>query len=451
MDEYMVVQQLMNLYCFDMMRYRYMTKDGKYHTVKAPYDERLVFEHLAGEKTMCVYARERNTVFETFDIDESDQENVRLLIEKLESCGISRDKVYVSTSGNKGYHVDIFFDAPVWKSDVENFYNYLISDPEIAKIRMESKPGRNGAIKVPLGINFRTGRRCWYLDRETLEPIERTDYVFEIEKICAEDFAQIVYICNKEKKKADIMRAKASPCKVHRPKKFVARNEPTVMAPGQRHDKMLKKAVWLRAVGGDADEIYDELIKWVNRQDPSLIGSSWKEIEDDACRIANDVAKHYEVKAKQKREFSHAAQAISREDMEIILGAPTKTARKAAFLICAYCRAFGMCSMGYDRMAQVLGVTYQTAFNAVKVLIECGVIEKKKVGGVAYSDGKPVLVANEYAWITKQSDGGIRFTISEVSSDFMRVYYRALCDIFDQDILEKRLTRSELEELKKWK
>lgn len=448
MDEYVVIQQLMNLYCFDMTRYRYMTPNGEYHTVKLPYDETLIYEHLEGKKTVCVYARERNTIFHTFDVDESDPVKVHLVIDKLVGIGIPRDKIYVSTSGNKGYHIDLFFDAPVWKSDVEGVFNYVVRDPVIAAIRMECKPGRKGAIKIPLGINFKTGRRCWYVDRDTLEPIERNDYVFEIQKMSAADFAQIAYICNKEKKKEDILLAKANPRKPQKPRKFVARNEPTITAPGQRHDKMLQKAVWLRAVGGEADDIYEELIRWVKRQDPSMIGSSWKEIDDDASRIAIDVAKQYEVKTKQKKNMVHRTDEISRSDMETVISAPTKTARKAAFLICAYCRAFGVCSMGYDRMAQILGVTYQTAFNAVKALIECGVIEKKKVGGVTYSDGKPVLVANEYAWSIKQIDGGIKFAVSEVSSDFLRVYYRALCDVFERQILEKRLTRSELEEVK---
>lgn len=451
MEEYVVVQQLMNLYCFDMTRYRYMTPDGKYHTVKEAYGETEIFEHLDGKKTMCVYARERNTIFHTFDIDEADPGKVHLVIEKLKKLGIPSDMIYVSISGNKGYHIDLFFDAPVWKSDAEGIFNYIMRDPEIVKIKMECKPGRNGAIKIPLGINFKTGRRCWYVNQETLEPIERYDYVFEIQKMSAADFAQIAYICNKEKKKDDILLAKASPRRPQKQRKFEARNEPTITALGQRHDKMLQKAVWLRAVGGDADDIYEELIKWINRQDPSLIGSSWKEIDDDASRIARDVARRYEVKAKQKNNIVRRTDEINRNDMEVILAAPTKTARKAAFLICAYCRAFGVCSMGYDRMAQILGVTYQTAFNAVKALIECGAIEKKKVGGVAYSDGKPVLIANEYIWKEKQIDGGIKFTISDVSSDFLRVYYSALCDTFEQDILEKRLTRSELEESKIWR
>lgn len=457
MDEYVVIQQLLNLYCFDMTRYRYMSPDGKYHTMKIPYDETVLFEHLDGKKTVCVYAKEKNTIFHCFDVDEPDPDKIHKLVNKLVGCGIQRDFIYVSTSGNKGYHVEIFFDRPVWKSLAENFFNYLMRDPEIASIKMECKPGRNGAIKLPLGINFKTGRRCWYVDQDTLAPIESMDYIFCVQKMSAEDFEQIVYICNKEKKIEDIELAKQKTIKRTKPRKIPLRNEPVITALGQRHDKMLQKAVWLRCVGGEAEDIFEELINWVNRQDMSLIGSNWKEIEEDAYRMANDVVKHYEPKVTMRKHSVRHSQKLDRTDIQIILNAPTRSARKVAFLICASIKVFGVCSIGYDRIAQILGITTPTAFNSVKALIESGVVRKRKTGGVIYTDGEPRLVANEYVLcddLPVYESINIKcecpVSMGEINSSFNDNYYGALMKMCDADTLSKYMTKSELEECMKY-
>jgi len=456
-DEIIVIQQLQNLYCFDMTRYRYMTSDGQYHSVKIPFDETELFEHLDGKKTLCVYARQRNTIFQCFDVDESNPEHIHVLVRKLVESGIPEEYIYISISGNKGYHVEIFFDGPVWKSDVENFYNCLRRDPEIAKIKMECKPGRNGAIKLPLGINFRTGRRCWYVDRDTLEPIESMDYVFSIQKMSAAEFCKVVHECNKQRKVADIMLAKKNAGKQkNKQKKYSVRNEPVITAPGQRHDKMLQRAVWLRTMGGEADDIYEELMNWIERQDPSLITSSWKEIEDDAERIAHDVVCKYEVKAVQRRKFSCGQQKLDKRDIEIILNEPTKTARKAAFLVCASCKVYGSCGLGYEKISQILGVTYQTAFNAIKALIKNGIIEKKKVGGIVYTDGEPRLLANEYVLCDNipiydpiEITSDFQVSLREMCTSFNEYYYKTLAKMCHEKDLAKYLTRSELEECRK--
>ena len=457
MEKIIIIQQLQNLYCFDMTRYRYMSPDGQYHTLKATYDETELFEHLEGKKTICVYARERNTIFQCFDVDESDPESIHKLIAKLVESGIPEDFIYISTSGNKGYHVEIFFDEPVWKSDVENFYNCLCRDPEIAKIKMECKPGRNGAIKLPLGINFKTGRRCWYVDRNTLEPIESLDYVFCIQKMSAVEFCKVVYECNKKRKVADIQQAKKNAgTRKASPKKYGIRNEPRITSPGQRHDKMLQRAVWLRTIGGEADDIYEELMNWISRQDPALINSTWKEIEDDAERIARDVVRKYEVKAVQRKKFGGGQQKLDQRDIAIILNAPTKTARKAAFLVCASCKVYGSCSLGYERISQILGVTYQTAFNAIKALISSGVIEKKKVGGIVYSDGEPRLLPNEYvlgssipSYEPIEVSDGFQLSLQEMCASFNEYYYGMLGKMCKKEDLVKHFTKSELEECMK--
>ena len=455
MDEYLIVKRLMDLYCFNTYRYGYMYPGG-YRSNVQNLDETVLYAHLSGEKTVCVYARERNTMFQCYDVDESDPEHVRALIDKLAAEGIPRERIYVSMSGNKGYHVEYFFDEPVWKSRIENFFDYIRRDPVIGGIKMECRPIRKLTIKIPLGVNFKTGRRCWYVDRETLEPIEDPGYVFKIERIEARKFAEIVKRCNTAAKIEDIALAKAAMAKGSGHSKRVAKKygrgtEPTITGSGQRHEMMLKKAVWLRSIGGDEEDIYCELMNWVRRQDMTLIRSGMSEIENDARRIAVDVVRKYEVRTPTKQlVVKRGPAAIEATDMRVILAGKNRNERKVAMLVCAFCKAYGKCSLGYERIAKIIGVTYKTAYNAVQGLMEAGIIEKKKTGGIAYNHGSPVLQANEYVMATGmpvgvscEVFGRVPIDMERVTDGFDRFYYGAIARMCGEDAIENCLTKNE--------
>src|SRR5699024_12407077 len=46
-------------------------------------------------------------------------------------------------------------------------------------------------VKLPLVIHQRTGNRCWFVDNETLEPIESFDYILDIEPMSADAIMEI--------------------------------------------------------------------------------------------------------------------------------------------------------------------------------------------------------------------------------------------------------------------
>ncbi|QCX33663.1 hypothetical protein FDN13_08090 [Caloramator sp. E03] len=68
----------------------------------------LLEAHLDGRLTIGVFGNINSTKFICFDIDfkkpQKAKEAVYKLIEAIEQFGIPRDYIYVSSSGNKGYH-----------------------------------------------------------------------------------------------------------------------------------------------------------------------------------------------------------------------------------------------------------------------------------------------------------------------------------------------------------
>lgn len=138
---------------------------------------RAVCRHLNRQIAISVFAGAYSSKFICFDVDYPDLFEVKKLIEILNGYGVSRDLIYVSTSGGKGYHVEIFFDGLVYTEQLRKFYDCVCVDGNFDPHKIEFRPTNGQAIKLPLSVHFKTGRVCWYLDRDTLQPIEDPAYV----------------------------------------------------------------------------------------------------------------------------------------------------------------------------------------------------------------------------------------------------------------------------------
>lgn len=454
-EQYRIVKQLMSLYCYNKYEHRYMYIDANNNVqYKDPHQEITfpdLYDHLDGNRAISVYGRKYTTKFMTFDVDENSPEKVKLLINRMADDGIPRERIYVSTSGNKGYHIDVFFDDGVLKSLVENYYHDIRRDPIIKEINFEVFPIRHETIKIPLGVNLKTGRRCWYVDRETLEPYEGDyDYIMSIQPILSREFVSMVYALNKKAKAEDIEIAKTRKFekKKTQRKKFSTKGEPVITEPGQRHQLMCKRAVYLRCIGGDEETIFNELIAWVGRQDPNLIGSSDREIERDAASIARDVVKKYEVAVKDTnpKPTQGGGSYINGSDIQLALCAPTRQSRMVAFLLCLYCRKFGTCKMGYDRIAEKVGMSPRGVFKAIEKLIAAGIVEKVSQGKLVQYDGGPMLMPNEYKVVypgVQDNTIKVKFNLNKLD-DFPGFYYQTLVETCGIKMLKKYLTANEI-------
>ena len=457
MRKYDVLQKLFQLYCFDSTRFVYMypVKEndmwtGKYSKGNGSITFADLRSHIERKKTICVYAREKDTKFMCFDVDESDPTHVKLLLDKLESFGIRRDRVYISMSGKKGYHIDVFFDCPVWKTRIEEFFQYLRKDPEIAGIDMEIRPINNTNIKMPLGMNFRTGMCCWYVDRETLEPITNFEYVLDIQPISGAWFDEMVHRLNSESFNDNLAKLKADrqPTTHRRERAFSKSGEPVLRQRGQRHEMMLKRAIYVRRMGATEGEIYDELMDWVSRQDRSLIRSTDKEIEDDALRIASDVFQRYEVAARKGPVAYQKTDRIFKSDIDLVWRAGSKVARKVMMLFISYYNRYGKCIIGHERIAKIIGSSERRVFDLVRELEKTGLVIRKSTGGVGIRNGQRMLLANEYEIVSCERNGdSVPYSIEDVDSNFDAFYYGTLMALCDQKELKEHLTRTEVRKI----
>lgn len=176
-------------------RRKYIYQDGEVYK-QANVDKRSnnfpltdvsIKRHLEGTKTYGVFNANTVNKFITFDIDFSDDMPMarwaaRKLVDVLyRDFSVPFNDIHVSYSGNKGYHIDLFLDKPIKLSDAVAFYEKVRKHAELTEQEVEFRPTYKQGVKLPLGVHAKTGNRCWFVDRETLEPIESFDYLNDVE------------------------------------------------------------------------------------------------------------------------------------------------------------------------------------------------------------------------------------------------------------------------------
>ena len=84
-----------------------------------------IHNHLRGVYNVAVFCSQKSSKFICFDVDINDGGVVRKLIDVLVDLGFDRERIYISISGGKGYHVEIFFDKVVANESIANYKSEL--------------------------------------------------------------------------------------------------------------------------------------------------------------------------------------------------------------------------------------------------------------------------------------------------------------------------------------
>ena len=185
--------------------------DGSYVTCPNPNSQQKplndfnIKDHLMHKRTYGIYVN-KVTKFVAFDIDGCTLSNAghikHLLINCLTNLGFEREYIFTVFSGSKGYHVYLFFEEPYHVNIVNIMQSAIINKLEASfKIskgwgHIEIRPTQSLGIKLPLGINHKSGKTCWFCDKFD-KPIESYDVLFHLKKVphdmLTKVFAKIKY------------------------------------------------------------------------------------------------------------------------------------------------------------------------------------------------------------------------------------------------------------------
>ena len=390
------INAIMDRYCFYRQKYVMMYGDMTKH-IQNPYTQKQVWEHLHGNISLCVFAGPSNTTFLSIDVDIKNPNVVHKVIDTMVDLGLPRDMIYVSDSGGKGYHVDIFFDKSIYNWMAKELYELIIYFGDLNPRKVEYRPTAKSAIKLPLGVHQKTKRRCWFVDRDTLEPIEDFSYIERTEKIPLWQIEKVIKDGNK--RRYNILMRDGKIERVGGKRKSGPRNMTNdIEVSGTRQSMMILEALRLYREGGDYNSIHSDLVSWLTAQDPSLYKDSMAECMRNIDNITGWVmqkGRRGELGDDPNHSF-HNNTRIYQSDAERILKGSTKASRLLAFFITVFCDKYGFCGVGENKLRSMLGINSKTTvIKAAKDLVDQGLFYKTK-GGYRNMGNSLRPVTNKY-------------------------------------------------------
>ena len=404
---YDVVNRLCDLYISYRGRYVMMLpQEGKIFVPKtrsgpAKLTNRVVCQHVNRQIAISVFAGACSSKFICFDVDYPEPAVVKKLIEIIAGFGVPRDLIYVSTSGGKGYHVEIFFDGLVYTEQLRKFYDCVCADGDFDPHKIEFRPTSGQAIKLPLSMHCKTRRVCWYLDQETLQPIEDPAYVLQIQKMAMADFA-IVLETLPPRKPFDMPENETVPMlKMKRADldQLEGDGYPNLQEPGHRHNTMLAIGIHNRYRGLSQERNRAELLAWAARQPEGFLLQAPAALEREADDIMRWVySEQFALKAATDKPV-----VFTPKDIAYWAGQPNRICRRLMFLLVWGGKYWNCCQMSYERIAKFLGVTDVSVSGAVRKMVEAKQISVEH-GRVRMKDGKLMRTANRYYLFSPEPD-----------------------------------------------
>jgi len=212
-----------------------------------------VEKHLIGDAVMGAYTlRQDNTVmWMCFDVDSSDLQAAKDLTLKLSNF-LQTVPHAIEFSGNKGYHVWLFFSKPVPAENVraigaeirEQIGGKIAGDPHVEIFPKQDKLTESNPlgnlVKLPLGLHpVSKNRSCFITPHSGWEQGEIIDPFKALEKtITLEDIASILN-------------------DYEDPKEIIVQTLSAYWLEGQRHDLSLFLSGWLATAGWEEEDAVD--------------------------------------------------------------------------------------------------------------------------------------------------------------------------------------------------
>ena len=469
MSQKEIIQKINDLYILYRKKWLKFDTTG-YSTISSTITDYHVKNHLQGHYTLGVFAGSIFTKFICFDVDVINPQmakwTVYKLVDTLQEIGIPGEYIYISTSGNKGYHVEIFFNKPVFNTDIKQFYLMVLNYAELLNIdygKVELRPTHTQGVKLPLGKHFVTNRICWYTDFERgLKPIEDYNYILCIQQMDTEFFYDIL---NKAKDSIDITEQQAieyeNIVSKHKPLKIYDENvDPNVTIEaienliktglkmqGTRHNSLLKICKLNKYNGMSAEENKQFLIEWMAKQNKRMYTSKWEDVLKDIDLIVKYTYERNYLLVTKRKDIT-----ITSNEIEEILKIKGKNHKLVLYALLVHSKRYankdGVFYMSYEQMKNATGIDSRTTL--IKIINELEKSNLIKVIRNISGNNKLIKDTNRYkinllCSFLYNPENVKSITICD--KNCQNCFNACLCRLFDNKKLKTMLTRREYEAL----
>lgn len=418
---------------FIMARYQYLilNKEGQYQTFNMhknkkcyPLTDYVIQRHLDGKTTLGVFASANHTKFICFDIDVKDKNKAKWtvyrIVDGLMKIGIPESDIHISLSGNKGYHVELYFNNPIKNQYAYELYLLVMNVSDLLNMdygEVEYRPNAmKQGVKIPLGFNFKNSRkpRCWYVDyAKGLKPIRNKEYILKIKQMDVKVIYNILErerdnLEEKEVREVEEVRgyieSRYTPLKIYKenisePETIEAIEKILVAGltvTGTRHDSLLKLAKYFRHHGFTEEECNQTLVEWMREQDTRCYTTKWVDcIKDIELIVKYTYENEISLTVEKKDLF------VTYEEMRRIMKLKSKNEKLLSYCLLLhskrYARKNGHFYMVYRQMSEASGLSEKTARTLINKLEQSEILEiiernrqvKDKDGKVVKKEKKP--------------------------------------------------------------
>lgn len=443
------------LYAPDMSRFNkasngniYMAKNTD-KTKPLRLNRGYLFQHLRGNYAVCVFGQENGSKLTCFDVDAGGWPLATKALDALTDIGIPREDLQISTSGGKGYHIEIFYDAIVPYNIQQHIYAELLRRTEADTRQIELRPTYTQSIKLPLSRHHKTGNTCWFLNPDTGEEIHDYAHLQSVRPISSDLIYQIASDLPEilpEVRKQIYDHAYSVPVNLN--------TLPRIEEPGTRHHLVMRIAISLYNQHISFDDAYEVLFNWYEEQAEQISTTPYSDGLRDLEGSLRWVYAHY---IPGMADFVRMSAQFSACDILSLLNIRSFAARVIFFHTLVWQRATGKCKSTIEYIAEHSGLS-NISIRKTRDKMESEGILSVDHGKTHYSpvDGywrdKPQTQIIKYPNPKEIPDSAFLRDIIEIdpmsmNADFWRTYFNTIFALIAREEAVKHMGKREQERL----
>lgn len=392
-----IVDRIFDLYLIQHYHYLIQMKDGSYITRndrRKPLRQHHLQSHLNGKLPVGTFAGAYLTKFICFDIDYRDPDTAQWVTYKiaqtLDAHGLHN--YAVSFSGTKGYHVELFYDKAISVDASRQFFEYIVHKADLTAAtggEIEYRPSATQGVKLPLGINQKSGNYCGFCTVEdglrVMDREESAAYFLALKKTAhAAILAIIAGNQAYDNRAAGDMENAISR---HKPLVIYDQSESYTLSyaadryytgltgPGQRHKSFLLLARLMNHNGVERADAVDSITEWFGWQDERFYSTEWSLCVRDLRECVDYVYDHDKTLIVEQRDLTVTFAEVD----AIIRNCPRKNQKALTFAMLIHSKRLanesGVFYMTYKQMEETVGVDEKTARRQINQLQKLGVVE----------------------------------------------------------------------------
>lgn len=330
--------------------------------------------HLEGKHTLGTYFPEYTSKVLGLDIDlpKSDSKArmaLRVLYHSVTNY-LPSDSLIMSHSGNKGYHLDIFFSEPVKKDKLQMFYEMILQEINYTTSEIEARGTGEQGYKLPLGYHQQTGAYCYLTDQDG-DQIPREDEISTLKSVRKADPALIdeaikdIKVNRQIKKEEEIILTEIKPLEVYSdPSGLIRKIERDgITKPNTRHNQARTLAHLYKMQGHSQAQIEDKLLTWHRSLDKRFYTSTQAQIAKDCKELAANAMTYNGFKYLSRRPV------ITKSEVMQALELKGKPLRRLYYALLIHAKTFA------DKETGIFYMTYKQigeALNGARATVDRG-------------------------------------------------------------------------------